>query len=66
MYVTIAVKPETKKLIDQRKEEFGLNTYDETIQRLVRPDLVTALEAHTGALKGTPKFERDRRDRKFA
>lgn len=65
MYVTIAVKPETKKLIDARKEEFGLDTYDETLQRLVKRNAFAELEKFAGTLKDAPEFKRDKHDRKI-
>ena len=65
MYVTIPVTKETKKLVDDRKEEMGLKTYDETIAALARPNPLVALKDLKGILAGTPPFERDRSDRTF-
>ena len=66
MYVTIPVKPDTKKLIDDRKEELGLKTYDETLAALARKDIGFVLEKHRGILKGAPPFKRDKSERNFA
>ncbi len=65
MYVTIPVTKETKKLVDARKKELGLKTYDETIATLARPNPLVALKELEGILAGGPAFERDHRGRHF-
>jgi hypothetical protein len=65
MYVTIPVKKETKELVDARRAEMGLETYDETIAALARPTLLEALAPFKGTLKGTPEFKRNKHDRKI-
>ena len=64
-YVTIAVSRTTKKLVDAKKKQMGLRTYDETVAALARPNLIEALEPFKGILKGAPPFKRDKNDRKF-
>ncbi|OIO26709.1 hypothetical protein AUJ14_01030 [Candidatus Micrarchaeota archaeon CG1_02_55_22] len=65
MYVTIPVKPETKKLIDKRKAELGATTYDETLQKLAKRNAFTELEKLAGSLTDAPEFTRDKHDRKI-
>ena len=65
MYVMIPVSKETKKLVDQRKRQMELRTYDETIAALARPNIIEALAPFKGILKGAPDFKRDKNDRKF-
>ncbi|MBI3588033.1 hypothetical protein HY095_02465 [Candidatus Micrarchaeota archaeon] len=64
MYVTIPVKRGTKLLIDERKEEFGLQTYDETLRVLARKD-IRGLLKFEGVLKDAPPFVRDKLERRF-
>ncbi len=64
-YVTLPVSRETKKLVDERKKQMGLRTYDETVAALARPNIIEALGPFKGILKGAPPFKRDKNDRKF-
>ncbi len=65
-YVMIPVKKETKKLIDEMKEEKGTQTYDEFFrQELIGRNILVGMEKYRGRGKGLPPFVRDKRDRVF-
>ncbi len=65
-YAMIAVKKETKELIDEMKEEKGAKTYDEFFrQELIGKNALVVMEKYRGILKGTKPFVRDKRDRVF-
>ena len=62
----IAVKKETKKLIDEMKEEKGAKTYDEFFrQELIGRNVLVGMEKFRGRGKDTGPFVRDKRDRIF-
>ena len=65
-YVMLPVKRETKKKVDDRREEFGVKTYDETIDRLASRGVYHALKKFEGVLKDAPRFKRDKLERKIA
>lgn len=62
MYVTVPVREDTKKLLDEFKEVLGAKSYDETVQALAKGKNFMLLKGLRGMLKGTPKFVRDKRD----
>jgi len=65
LYVNIPVKEDTKKLLDDARSALGTKTYDETVRKLVRSNSFLVLAPLKGILKGSPPFERDKRDRTF-
>ena len=65
-YVMLPVRPRTKALVDEKKKEFGLKSYDATIARLASGGIYHALKKFEGVLKNAPRFERDKLERKIA
>ncbi len=65
-YAMIAVKKETKKWIDELKEEKSAKTYDELFrQEMLGKNVLVGMEKFRGILKDTKPFVRDKRDRVF-
>ena len=64
-YVNIPVRRDTKKLVDVLKKNMSAKSYDETLRHLARTNSIMVLKDLRGLLKGTPPFERDKRERHF-
>lgn len=65
MYVTIPVKQDTKKMLDDLKTAFGAKSYDETVKEMAKANSFRLLADLEGIIAGTPKFVRDHSERSF-
>jgi hypothetical protein len=57
MATTIQVSDETRKLLEARKKELGLRSYDQVVEGLIRPKAGVP-ESLFGACKGSRSFVR--------
>ncbi len=61
----LPVKREAKELVDRRRAELGLATYNDTIIALAKKNPLAALEKHRGIMAGAPPFRRDHLERRI-
>lgn len=64
-YMMIAVKKETKEMLEDMKEEYQAKTYDELINKMAGRSILEYFEKFRGRGAGLPPFVRDKRDRIF-
>ncbi len=64
-YAMIAVKKETKEMMEEMKEEYRAKTYDELINKMAGRSILKYFEKFRGRGAGLPPFVRDKRDRIF-
>ncbi|MDO8428399.1 MAG: hypothetical protein Q7S92_04245 [Candidatus Diapherotrites archaeon] len=59
---SVALKTETRELLEILKKETQSQTLDETIQKMIR-QIKKPKKSMFGAIKGLPKFKREELDR---